>query len=176
MPHTRRASTPSNPRRTAAAIACAAGFLFALDRYLAPAEASAQPPINTLRLTALIEHARQLTPVDTPADELADIPTSVFTTRYRAPQPVAAATSPPPPPDDPADRETKLRDRLRAEARATLRVQAVLLGNPGLATINGRILRPGDSINGYRLDRVHSNGVTLFRDGVSISLMLEDRP
>jgi hypothetical protein len=60
-----------------------------------------------------------------------------------------------------------------ADARRLIRVQAVLIGNPRLATLNERVLRPGDVIEGFRLEEVLPGGVLLSRDGATVHLPLD---
>jgi len=63
-----------------------------------------------------------------------------------------------------------------ADAHRLIRVQGVLVGQPGVAMLNGRAVRPGDLIEGFRLVGIHAHGVTLSRDGVEVRLSLDTGP
>lgn len=73
-----------------------------------------------------------------------------------------------------ADDEQQRREALAEDARA-LRLQSVIQGTTPLIVINGRVLRVGDSIEGFEIVSLNDRSAKLTRDGLTFTLtMLSD--
>ena len=71
--------------------------------------------------------------------------------------------------------QTQYLDRVRgvrAEARA-LSLTSTMLGASPAAVINGKVLRVGDVIDGFRLERIDSARCTLVKEGVRVELRMQ---
>jgi hypothetical protein len=75
-------------------------------------------------------------------------------------------------PADPTDeqvKEQRLRASIRIEARS-LKLQSTLLGRRPRAMINGQLLEPGQTIQGFELKEVRTRQVTLVKRGLAVEL------
>lgn len=70
---------------------------------------------------------------------------------------------------DPADKAKEREKAIRAEA-AQLRVQSTILGAQPRALINGQLVAPGETIQGFELTEVRPRSVTLIKESVEIVL------
>ncbi|MFN3168520.1 MAG: hypothetical protein ACE37H_15780 [Phycisphaeraceae bacterium] len=75
---------------------------------------------------------------------------------------------------DSADDEQQRREELIAQARQ-LRLQSVIQGATPRIVINGRVLRVGDSIDGFEIASFNDRSAKVTRDGLTFTLnMLSD--
>ena len=73
-----------------------------------------------------------------------------------------------------AQRDERARVTLiRARAQALL-LQSTMLGPSPTALINGQVLREGDQIGGFRVKKIFSDGCTVTKDGVDVSLQMQE--
>lgn len=62
---------------------------------------------------------------------------------------------------------------IRAQAQA-LSLQSTMLGPSPTALVNGQVLRQGEVIQGFRLQRVDSDSCVVSKDGVDVLLRMKD--
>lgn len=62
--------------------------------------------------------------------------------------------------------------RIKAEATSSLHVSGIVLGDPSWAVINGRIVKPGDAIDQFRVIEIKTRSVVVENQGVTIVLDL----
>ncbi|NOG54110.1 MAG: hypothetical protein HND57_07240 [Planctomycetes bacterium] len=91
----------------------------------------------------------------------------------RLPSRIQAAKSEPDTPD-PIVLERQHADEIQAEA-ARLNLESIMHGVSPLAIINGRVVRPGEQVDGFELRRVNETSVILSRDGITVRLEI-NRP
>lgn len=72
-------------------------------------------------------------------------------------------------PDDEQHGPAARLEAVQADAQE-LSLQSTILGNVSQALINGQLVSPGQSINGFEVLRVGSRRVTLVKDGIEIEL------
>jgi len=64
------------------------------------------------------------------------------------------------------------RSTVRSEA-GSLSLTSTMMGNSPIAVINGRLLRPGEKINGFRLVGISRRMCTLTKEGVTVELYMK---
>ena len=77
-----------------------------------------------------------------------------------------------PKPDSPVGSVTDPVESIRQQA-GKLELQSTICGATPLACINGRVLQPGDEIEGFKLERVEPHRAMLRRDGMSVALNMK---
>ena len=78
------------------------------------------------------------------------------------------------PTSGPAEPDLKAKQReIQTQARS-LDVQSTIGGDSGAAIINGRVLRVGDEINGFRIVAITSNSCVVVKDDVKVQLVMPE--
>lgn len=86
----------------------------------------------------------------------------------RLPSRSQAAKSEPNTPD-PIVLERQHADEIHAQA-AGLHLESIMQGAVPMAIVNGRVIRPGQRVDGFELKRVNETSVVLSKDGIEVRL------
>ena len=81
------------------------------------------------------------------------------------PTPTTAASAPSPVPEDPR--------LIQAEAQATLVLDSTMVGGSSIASINGKILRVGESLGGFEVVDITSHSCTVRKNNVPCVLEIK---
>lgn len=122
------------------------------------AKAEAKSPVASLRRPAIY--------VDLPAGPARDL---FAMDRSLYPQASSDESQPEPKSDDESADDTKVLEALAKSLRG-LTLQTTVLGASPRAVINGKVVKPGEQVNGMMLSQVHPRFVVLEKDGKRLKL------
>ena len=71
------------------------------------------------------------------------------------------------------DQQALLERQVLTEAK-DLQLESTMLGGHSVASINGKVLSAGETINGFKLTVIASNRCTLVKDGVTVLLQIHE--